>query len=163
MIRRPYYVLPAQTPIFERGGLAGLPLANEIFSTKFFDVFAVERGGIPVPQTGAIVETSSEAITGVGTTTGIGAYYLDIYSEHDNAAGSFYTLAIEGAIAQALEVGGPPTLQLAGLVILPADVDGAVRPFMMRVPVACRYFRIRTFYPATNATRFALSATLRAF
>ncbi len=164
MIPRPVGFLPAQTPLFEQGGLAGLPLANAVISTAWFDTYQVLDGEIQIPQTGLTVDSGSEAITGTGTTAQIGAYYLDLYADHNNANGAPLTIDIRGAIAQALEVGGPPVLLLRRFIVQPSELgSGEVRPFMSTARITARFFQVRYVYPGFNATRFSTALTMRAF
>jgi hypothetical protein len=163
MIPRPVYYLPGQAVVFERGPLQGNPLANAVFSSGWFDVFQVQPGQIVAPQTSALVDGTSEAITGVGTVCNVAAYYLDLFVEHTNATFLSLALVVEGQIAQALQAGGPPLMRLADLVVPTQDPGtGETRPYTLRVPVLSRFVRTTVTYPNVNSTRFNMSAVLRA-
>ncbi len=162
MIPRPQYVLPAQTPIFEQGPIQGLPLANAVINTNWFDTFQVQDGGIQAPQTGAIVDSGSEIQTGVGTTAAIAAYFLDLYVDHNNANGAPLTIDIFGRMAQALDnIVNAPTVRR--LVVQASELgSNEIRPLMTTVRITSRFFQVRYTYPGFNATRFATSLNLRA-
>jgi len=163
MIPRPIYMLPAQAVIFERGPAAGLPIGNAVFSTWWFDVLSVIAGDIVTPQTAAIVSGNSEAITGAGTTAHVGAYYLDVFIEHTNATFLSLVLTAEAEIAQALQSGGHPVLTLAQLIVPTQDPGtGETRPYTHRIVGYSRFVRLTVTYPNVNATRFNMTAVLRA-
>lgn len=163
MIPRPIFFLPAQRVIFERGPAAGLPGAGSSFSTAWYDVLTVLAGDVVVPQTGAIVSGNDESITGTGTVAHVGAYYLDLFLEHTNAAFLAATMTVEGEIAQALQSAGHPTLTLAELIVPTQDpATSETRPYTHRVVGYTRFVRVTVAYPASAATRFNMTATLRA-
>lgn len=164
MIPRPGYVLPAQRAIFEQGGNQGLPLAGGAIASKWFDAYQVHKGGIQAPQTGAIVSSGNESIRGVGTTLRVGAYFLDVWCDHDNAAHAPFRFDLHGAIADALEPGAVTMLHFADWWVPPAAfvAPTTIRGNFRRFTIHSRLFRISSTYAASNATRFSLSAVLRA-
>lgn len=163
MIPNPTYILPAQAVVFERGPLAGLPGISAAFSSGWFDTFQVLAGDIVVPQTGAIVSAESEVITGAGTVAAVGAFFLDLFVEHANPTFLSCTVQVEAQIAQALQSPAPPTMFLAELIVPTQDPGtGDRRPFTSRVVVMSRFVRVNVVYPAVAATRFNMSAVLRA-
>lgn len=162
MIPRPVYILPGQAVIFEQGPTQGNPLANAVITSGWFDVFQVQPGQLVAPQTAALVDGTSEAITGIGTTANVAAYQLDLFTEHNNASGLSYTLDVEANIAQALG-SGAAVYRLASLIVPTQDPGtGETRAYTHRVPVTARFVRIKATYPNVNSTRFHLSAVLRA-
>jgi hypothetical protein len=167
MIPRPQYVLPAQRVIYEKGGAAGLPGISEAFTSQWFDVLQVHKGGIQVPQTGAIVDGGSEIRRGVGTTLRVGLYYLDVWTEHSNALFVPYQLIIRASNADALESALFQHDHYSGWWV-PSDGSAFFGDVIRngnfrRFPIYSRFVRLAYTYADQAATRFSLTATLRAF
>lgn len=162
MIPRPFYVLPAQRAIVERGSAAGLPASGAVITSQWFDVYQVHKGGIIVPQTGAIVSAGSETLRGVGSTLRVGAYYLDVFCQHANALGLPLTIEIETSPADALAAAADVGVDSWTMVVQAQElVTGRVAPATRRFPIAARFVRLNLTYPTSDATRFHLAAVLR--
>jgi len=160
--------LPSQLVVVEWGigDTSAAPGANENFNSGWFDTWRTIPQNVIQPKTGQAVSTADESIVGAGTHRLAGVYLLDVVCRHHNAIGAPLPMRLEEIMAPALFtvafLAFTPSVdfvvEACGLAGVAIDRDAYFsRTFRLRN----RFMRLSFQYPASAATDWYLSATLR--